>query len=352
MNINNLLKTSILACAMMVGINNNANAIDNESNNEFCYDDDSTYHTVNSKVFQHDVIIHNNSDWHLVEYVYCVPPKKQYVMNSHTGYFEEYDCLKHHWHLGEKYIAYADDPSEYDHKEYNCEVQHTYTSNKMDAYNSNRLFNELYKRKEINSNSKDVKTIFAEEVRKVFGSNYKVIEGEEDFSKILAKYPGNRIQGELKDGTKKDLIKLFRKHGSEYYSDEINELLIQNGFELTTKLTSRYGFNKNGYIVIQNNKCEEKILNMSYWDSDALNMRNIIITNGIEVICVFAIGRVGSVIKVYKRKDGFATTTKLKSGKYLINKLDKVMLVLQEVYKKELAIVKEVFGQDFKLTYI
>lgn len=177
MGINDLFKTSILVCTIVFCINNNANAFNNNNNII------STYHNVNSEVFQHDVYIYNNDEMNEIEYAYTTPKRKIYVMNSNTGFFEE---VHNSYSTVEKYIAYTDSKDEYNCNKFNCRVQYISTSNIIDSNTTNK-FNELYKLKITNGIFGDVKTNFANAVRKVFGSDYKVInDNSVDFSKFFA----------------------------------------------------------------------------------------------------------------------------------------------------------------------
>jgi len=208
-------------------------------------------------------------------------------------------------------------------------------------------FDELYNRKKIaNEMPRDAKTKFAEAVCRVFGNDYKVIENHEtEFSKILAQHPGNRIQAKTKDGTQKDLIKIFYPFGNCYTSKEVYELLKQNGFQLKEQI-KKYSWYKNGGIVVKNDQGEEKILRITpNMLKTYLDMDNIIITNGCNVI-VF--NPQDEVINIYER---YGCHTELEFSKDLLDKFYKAVLVLQEAYIEELRIVKEVFGQNFELMY-
>ena len=333
MDINVLFKTGILAYTIVSCINNNTNAFNS-------YNIRSTYHNVNSAVFQHDVYIYNDDERHEIEYAYMTPKRKIYVMDSNTGFFEE---VHNRYSTGTKYIAYTDSKDEYNYKKYNCEVQYTNTSNRTDSVYVSNKFNELYKLKITNGIFGDVKTSFSNAVCKVFGSDYTVInDNSVDFSKFFAQHQENIIQATMEDGTQKNLIKLLNV--SDYdYLDKIDKLLKQSSFQLTTQF-KKYSWYKEEGIIVKNDKGEEKQINMGYYGflEYLFLIRNIIIANGCNVM-VFNPFR--EIINIYKKNK---CHTKLGSCKDLVDKFNKIGLAMQEAYEAELSIVQEVFGDNFE----
>jgi len=359
MNINNLLKTGILACTMIFSINNNVNATNIDNTKWTC-------HNVNDKVFQHNVSINNGEDWNFFAYNYYVPQKKHYMKNSDTGCFEEIQKDPRPVDdNNEVYMAYADNEYEFNYRKYNCKTEkhyHPFKPTYIELEDDIKLaddvknkFNKLYEMK-INSNIiGDAKTEFANEVHSVFGDDYKVIENtSEDFGRVLEKYPGNRIKARMKDGKEKDLIRIFPTYRFGYDFDKINYLLKNNGFELVTQF-EKYGWDKG--IVVKNKNNEEKRLNIKYSSDDeyftnkmslySLGMEVIIITNGCYVI-VF--DHADKKINIYRNLHA-KNESKLVDDEKLFDNLNKVGLALQEASEKEIKAVKEVFGQNFHLHY-
>lgn len=347
MNIKNLLKTSILAYAVVFSINNNANAYNENNIDYYDYDDEDDIgisFSVEKGIFQHKVSIQNKE----MMYFYEVPHRKIYVEDNNTQCmipFRKADTDTKY--EKQKYQTY----NEYECVIQNCGFVGYYDNENQISIDTQNKFKELHnKLKGTNGTYEDAKTSFDKAVREVFDNNndYKVIKNtEEDFSEILAKYPGNCInKAKIEDGTRKDLIKVFKaRHFNQYYFKELDSLLKQNGFQLTTKFSGCSWCKEEG-IVVKNKNSEKKLLKMDdKFLKYTLGMKNIIITNGCNVI-VF--DPICGIINIYRRNGCY---TKLKSGKSLVNKLNRVGLVLQEAYEKESKIVKEVFGQDFYLKY-
>ena len=305
MNIKNSLKTSVLVYAVVFGINNNVNAT-------------ITEHNVNSKVFQHNVTITN----HNIRYRYYMPERKIYIRNYNTEHLEE----MHMQYSDEQYQSCADDHDEFNYPEYNCAVYgYNINDNQIDInIDTKNKFNELYKRKITSGVFGDTITSFENAVRKVFGSDYKVIT---NISDILLQYPENRIHATKQDNTQKNFININTRNHVIYNANQVYNTLANNNMQLVTK-----------YIDYQWNACDILF--------SIFHTHTLIITNGKNIICYSNFNheiRVYQKLDYFKRKDNYI--------KAVIEKFNKVGLVLREKYEAENRAVKEVFGHDFELIY-
>ena len=304
MNINNLLKTCTLACAMIFCLNNNADA-------------NMSHHNVNSKIFQHEVSIRNNN----TEYRYEVPVKKIYVKNPITHNLEE----MHIWYSNEQYKAYANDIDEYNYPEYNCIVTSN-NNNQIDDIDVENKFNELYNISKGNNDLyEDTITTFENAVRRVFGNDYKVVT---KISDILLQYPENRTHEKKLDNTEKDFVKINTENNIIYNSNQLYQTLEDNDMQLITKYKN-YQWNASNILL------------------DIFHNNRLILTNGKNVICY---DYFDNEIRVYTKLH-YSKMKNPCSDQHINEKFNEVGLVLQEKYRAEKRAVREVFGQDFILSY-
>ena len=304
MNINNLLKSGILACAMVFSISNNANAI--------------THHNVNSKVFQHDIRISNNN----IKYAYYTPKKKIYVKNPETNRLEE----MYRWYSNEQYKTCADDHNEYNYPEYNCTVYHLNdnNNNQINDIDVKNKFNELYKKKITSGVFADTITSFENAVHRVFGSDYKVVTSISD---ILSQYPENLTHERKLDNTEKDFVKINKENDVIYISYQLYSTLENNNMELVTQYDYQWNASDILFYIFHSHQ--------------------LIITNGKNVICYDNMNdkiRVYTKLNYFKMKDPYSELD-------LNKKFDEFGLILREKYEAEKRAVREVFGQDFLLEY-
>lgn len=328
MNTKNLLKTGILACAMVFSISNNSNA--------------TTCHTVtvNDKVFQHDVTIIGVSSY----YEYRMPKRKTYVKNNNTKCLEEMNNTNH---SDEQYIKCTDGNNEYCSQSYNCIMQLYYNPTIMRRYgniyknyknsiNNNIIykFNKLYEK---SKTSCDAITSFENAVRKLFGNDYKVTTNLDD---VLSQYPENFIQVTKQNGTTENFI----KKNSEYFSsNQLYEILENNNMQLVATYKNYQWKGTAEDEKGEKKKFDARIAFYRVFKGDVL-----IITNGKNVICYDKLKR---EIRIYEKLNYFQRKQNININKNFIEKFNKLGLLLQKKYEAELKLVKEVFGQDFDLSY-
>lgn len=341
MNINNLLKSSILVCIVMLCISNNTN--------------EATEHKVNSAVFKHKVVIENGN----ASYIYKVPTKNTYAESKYDNEEDnkirednENEVIRNSRivceypkvlvdselvypglfrNLGQLYQACSDELAEYTVPKYNC-IYNSNVYNPQDDAIIKRKFNELYRC--ITSHSKgDILTCLEEKVRAEFGNDYKLVK--DPYYDVASYYNENIIEAIKRDGTKK----YFK---AKYLQASLDSLMKHSGLHKIREI------DWNGIIIDPQNNEKFSLGELLF---NKLKNATLIFTGEHGTICYDSFEH---KIIVYERMSCKYVDVLFQdiSDEDLIKKFTNIGLEIKGEYDAENKCVKQVFGQDFNLNYI